>query len=185
MKLLKSAKLINKYAKLDSAVKVFMRWCPIDQVPRRVLDLGARDGYTTKKLTKKGYNVTGTDIDQKCIRYCKERGRNVIYDDIMHTNLKQNSFDAVFGRHVLEHIHDTRRFFEICKGLLKPTGIVFFIFPLEKKREIGKHQVFFPSIKDFKTPEGFNTLYLGLSKEMGIKKFSFQIPEALYIGRIK
>jgi len=175
--------LKRKKLKIKSAVKVFKRYvepgCFVD-----VLDLGAREGYSTNQLWKSGYMAVGTDIDKE------HTGKNgVYYDDIMNTGLPDGKFHGIFGRHVLEHVEPTEKLLEICHRLLRPKGRVFFIFPLEPEKKFAddkRHLVRYPDIFDFAKVLYkkilFNTLYLGMSKHMGIIQFSHKVPEALFVG---
>lgn len=177
-------KRLNGHKKQKTSVNVFVKFFP---PPMKVLDLGVRNGYEVKLMNKRGYDVIGTDIDNEWIEYAHNvKKRNVIYDDIMNTKLTKNSFDAIFGRHVLEHVEPTEKFLEICHGLLKPRGKIFFIFPLEpRERKHKKHPVRYPKIDDFREiirDVKFETLYIGYSKHLGVFPFSHRMGEALYIA---
>lgn len=171
--------------KIVSAVKQLMEW---RKPPAKVLDIGARDGFSTFFLKKKGYDALGTDVDPEALKFAKKKKRKVIQDDIMKTKLKPDSFDIIYGRHVVEHCEPTSRFFSQCEKLLKKDGILYLIFPLEPKREKGRHRVFFETkqyfaqiIKDI----NFETLYLDYSIRRNIVCFSPITPEALYVGKVK
>jgi len=172
----------NRNPKIQSAIAALVVTA---LPPLRVLDLGVRDGYSTKELTKAGYTVIGTDSDREFVKYAQGRGLPVIYDDVMQTRLRSHSFDVIYGRHVLEHCAPTELFFEQCAKLLKPSGIVFFIFPLEPVRKPGNHKVFFPSLDDFPGSGRFEQLVLCNSSDVGIIPFSEEKGEALYVGKLK
>lgn len=173
----------NNFAKLRSAIKVFKKYFPS---PLRVLCLGTRIGMEVELFNKKGYNAIGTDIVEEYVEYARSKNRNVIYDDIMHTKLKENSFDVIFGRHFLEHVSSTVKLLRICHKLLKPNGGVFFIFPLESHEGDKTHLVRYPTLDDFKyiaDGSNFETLYLGKSKKKGIVPFTTRMGEVLYIAK--
>ena len=173
----------KRRTKTKSAIECFMRYVPSKGFTY-VLDLGARTGDSTNLLWKNNYITIGTDIDEECT------GKNgVYYDDIMNTELPDGAYHGIFGRHVLEHVEPTEKLLEICHRLLRPKGRVFFIFPLEPEKKFAedkRHLVRYPDVSDFakvlyKKPL-FNTLYLGLSKHMGVIQFSHKVPEALFVG---
>jgi len=172
----------NRNPKIKSAVATLVKILP---PPGKVLDLGVRDGFSTGELSKAGYDVIGTDVNKKFIKYARKKGYNVIYDDIMKTKLEGYNFDIIYGRHVLEHCAPTDEFFKQCAKVLTTAGVVFFIFPLEPKRKPGNHKVFFPTLEDFPGSELFTEITFCNSKDMGIIPFSDVKGEALYIGKLK
>lgn len=140
---------------IKSTVKCFVRYFPDRDID--VLDIGARDGYSTHLLKKYNYNVIGTEIIKEYADYAQAKGRNVIYDDAMNTQLHEATFDAIYSRHCIEHCKDSVQFLETCRYLLKPGGKVFITFPLENKKKFDKrkypginHMVYFPDINAFK-----------------------------------
>jgi len=176
---------VRYHERIESTVKAFRKRV---KAPARVADIGCRDGYSVKLLKKKGYSVIGTDIVQGFVDHAQERGRKVVWDDMMECDLPSEWFDAVFSRHCVEHCRDTRVFLEQCIRITKPGGIVFLTFPLETKEAFGardfpgkNHMVYFAEAPDFlKVSEqvGLETVFCGKCAKI--------IPdgeELLYIGR--
>lgn len=189
-----SERIDQKYVRkrIKSCVRTFENVFPDKNI--RVLDIGARTGYGTKLLSDAGYNVLGTDIIEAYVEEARSKKLPVCFDDILNTTLKDNSFDAIFSRHVIEHCRDTQKFLEVCLRLLKPGGGVFILFPLESQKSFDKkmdadlgmttagHMVHYDSITSFAAvvaKTGFNIKYLDYSEKKGIKPMK---NEALFIG---
>jgi SAM-dependent methyltransferase len=90
-----------------------------------LLDLGCNDGTYTLEIAEytgaKG--VHGIDSDEKAIKESRLKGVKAEKCDINgRFPYKDNTFDAVSAHQVLEHIFDTRNFFEEVNRVLKPGG---------------------------------------------------------------
>lgn len=71
----------------------------------RVLDVGAGDGYITKKIQEKGCQVVGLEISEKRIKNAKEKyNLDFIKGDANNLPFKDESFDTVVVSEVLEHL---------------------------------------------------------------------------------
>lgn len=179
------SKITRKAArvKLESTLVVFDKLFS-DKKGASVLDIGCRDGYSVKNLSKRGYNVLGTDVENEYVDYCKKHGRNVVLDDILDTKILPG-FDIIFSRHVIEHTSDAKKFLDVCYSLLYKVGSIFITFPLEKAQEgmsISGHMTYFETIEDFReiveqTP--FEIKILDYSKNHGILPMK---NEVLFVG---
>lgn len=67
----------------------------------KALDIGARDGYFSKILTKYFDNVIALDLEMPTIEHNKIKS---VQGDITNLTFSENSFDFVFCAEVLEHI---------------------------------------------------------------------------------
>lgn len=175
---------INK--KVKRMAKVMSNMYYPDRYPK-VVDIGTRNGYGVEALNNLGYHAIGTELMAEWVEFAQKKGRNVIFDDFMETKLKKE-FNIVFSRHCLEHCRDTVQFFNSCAKILKPGGIVFVSFPLEKHKKyeekLGQtyHMVCYETLEEFRAvPKPFKEVYLGLSKYVGIKPSD---EEALFIGEL-
>ena len=69
----------------------------------KFLDLGTGPATQAIWLTKRGFNVTGSDLSEAAIKrartvYANEKNVNFVVDDILNSNLKENQFDYIFDR---------------------------------------------------------------------------------------
>lgn len=143
-----------------------------------VVDVGARDGYSTQLLRDCGFGVIGTELITDYAVYAQKNGRNVVCDDIMETSMPENYCDIIFSRHCIEHCRDTVQFFKSCEKILRPNGKIFLTFPLETKKKFKarkypglNHMVYFETKDDFRRilkKTNIRTLFLGKSKQFGI-----------------
>ena len=98
---------------------------------KRVLDIGASDGFFTREITKIGGNVTAVDFRSK-----EAHGFHVMEKlsgtqfDYEHTNIfgidsdRLGTFDIVLFLGVLYHLPDMVRAFRILRGLCASTLLV-------------------------------------------------------------
>ena len=95
------------------------------------LDIGCGSGTATQILGemvgKKGH-VTGTDVDEKYIRYCREYkpqpNLDFIKDDISNSKLERESFDAIYSRFMFVHLKDSRKAIRSMMQLVKKGGAI-------------------------------------------------------------
>jgi len=101
----------------------------------RVLEVGCGHGGNLIPFIEKGCNATGVDLSENWIKLAhknyKERGLDhtqIILKNIYDFDSK-TTFDFIFLKDVIEHIHDQGQFMSIIKQLLAPNGKIFFAFP--------------------------------------------------------
>jgi len=86
------------------------------------LDVGCWDGYFSKILKKKGYEVISIDIEknhEKCQIIDVNKGLPFI----------DKSFDLIWCSEVIEHLKDPIKTIKEFKRVLKPEGIAIFTTP--------------------------------------------------------
>lgn len=72
-----------------------------------VLETGCGNGKTLQALLSSGISAFGIDISKEAVRLCG--CRDAAAADICHLPFKDESFDAVFCRHVLGHLTSSAR----------------------------------------------------------------------------
>ncbi len=96
---------------------------------KRALEFGCSWGYFLKQLSRQGVEAVGVEISDKR----REFGRNVlglrIESDLKGLCGDNESFDAIFCIHVLEHLSDISAIFKSFRSLLKPGGVLFLEVP--------------------------------------------------------
>jgi SAM-dependent methyltransferase len=94
-----------------------------------ILDFGAGDGHFYTSRT----DYQPIRNDQKFYALDLFKGEHFdLYDDAQIADFEQenlkwdaSSIDGVMASHVLEHLHDMRRFFDECARVLKPGGLIY------------------------------------------------------------
>ncbi len=97
----------------------------------RVLELGCGDGKTLSALCGAGFEVTGIDVSPTAVKFAgKKTGKKarLIVGDVCKLPFRDNSFDAVIGVHVFDHLSQTERTSAANEAtrVLKPGGLLFF-----------------------------------------------------------
>ncbi len=101
----------------------------------RILDLGCGLGKLTKAIKKNrpDLEIYGCDISREAIKKAKKDSQKVHFrvgsSDCL--PYKENFFDAVFARHVLEHLEEIDLMMSEVKRVLKKKGNFYSITPLE------------------------------------------------------
>ena len=138
-----------------------------------ILDAGSRDGWVIEFLNSLGYsNVLGVELLKDYVDYCNKRGRQVILGDLHKLTFRDESFDFVYCRHVLEHCLDPVMVLNELMRVTKIGGAVYCSFPLEKHLS-GKHTTAIPNMKSvFKILDEmryhFEPFYVGLAKDTSV-----------------
>ena len=90
----------------------------------KILEIGGRDGYQAKIISKKGYNITSIDIDPIYPQfYPVQKGT------IDQLKFQENSFDIIYSSNMLQEIQNIEDTFKEIKKILKKDGIVIHIVP--------------------------------------------------------
>jgi len=81
-------------------------YLPFFEGCKRVVDLGCGDGDFLGLLEEKGIEATGVDWDEKCCAAARERGLNVLCEDVFEylEGVEEGSVDGVFCSHLVEHL---------------------------------------------------------------------------------
>jgi SAM-dependent methyltransferase len=115
----------------------------------RILDLGTGPATQAIQLSKRGLNVTGSDISEAAINRAREAyasyNNNIdfIIDDILSSKINDNNFDYVFDRgcfHVMP-IEKRINYIKEIKRILDEEGILFLkCFSRREPREDGPYK---------------------------------------------
>lgn len=96
----------------------------------KVLDFGCGSGLFVTELAEHGYQAHGLDISEEAVKFGILQGRkNLGVIDAHKINFPDNTFDAVFGMAVLEHLEDESWALREIERVLKPGGVVIFMVP--------------------------------------------------------
>lgn len=93
-----------------------------------ILDAGCGLGFFSYFVQKKFpmAKITSIDISPEAISHLKERGANAICGDILAIDFKNEKFDVVYMREVLEHLYEPINYIKKIKELLKKGGLFFY-----------------------------------------------------------
>lgn len=103
------------------------RWLPRRG---RLLDLGCWVGFTLAEARDRGWEVVGVEPSAFAAAYARERlGLDVRREDLLHADLPERSFDAVFLGDVIEHLVDPGAALDRIARLLAPDGVLSLALP--------------------------------------------------------
>ena len=94
---------------------------------REILDIGCGNGSFLEYARGRGWNIAGVDI--KLSPDAHELGCPLWEGRLEDIDFGDSRFDVIRLNHVLEHTQDPLYELEICRGLLKPGGVLFVSVP--------------------------------------------------------
>ena len=94
----------------------------------QILDIGCGTGQLMKELQAYG-TVTGIDISERAVSYCKERGLSPDVGSADKLPYPDNFFDTVVIMDVLEHLEDDSLGAQELLRVLKPGGTAIITVP--------------------------------------------------------
>jgi 2-polyprenyl-3-methyl-5-hydroxy-6-metoxy-1,4-benzoquinol methylase len=97
---------------------------------KKLLDIGTGTGYFPGYMKKKGFQVTGVEIDPKAREFAKEEFGVQVYapKDFIDHKIKGN-FDVITLWHVLEHLDNFDLYLERMLEQLEPGGSLVIALP--------------------------------------------------------
>ena len=97
---------------------------------KKVLDVGCNDGFYLQYF---GNDSAGVDYDATAVAKGQSEGRNVQQVDLNKDSLPfpEDSFDAVYFSHVLEHLENPCFILSEIQRVLKTGGLLAILLPLE------------------------------------------------------
>ncbi len=97
---------------------------------RRLLDVGAAQGYLAERLTARGYEVTCLEGDPSLASVAATKCSTLIVADLDKAVPELDGpFDVILYGDVLEHLKDPLRILKLLNQYLKPAGIVVISVP--------------------------------------------------------
>lgn len=94
-----------------------------------ILDVGCGTGAIIKKLNEAGYKAQGVDVSEEALKYCRQKGLQVIQGGADRLPFADNYFDAVISLDMLEHLKDDRKAVEEISRVIKPGGYLIITVP--------------------------------------------------------
>jgi len=102
-------------------------------VGKRVLEVGAGDGYCVEVLRKRGYEVVATEISQIRLERMRKKGIEAVYADVNKLPFGDGEFDTVICGEVLEHLDSMGQGLKELERVCKPEGKVIISLPIHPR----------------------------------------------------
>lgn len=95
-------------------------------IGKKLIEIGCAKGYFLKQAKNLGADVFGVELNKVNAEIAQNSVAGIIYDkDIFELSLPSETFDIIYMRDVIEHIHNPIPFMEEMSRLLKPGGMIF------------------------------------------------------------
>jgi len=110
--------------RLISRVVSFLRYRDaIRFIPHgRGLDIGCGNGKFIRDMNSLGWQFEGVEFNSIAVDICNKAGLKVFHGDLHAAAFKDNNFDIISARHVIEHIPDPMNFMREIARILKKGG---------------------------------------------------------------
>lgn len=97
----------------------------------RILEVGCGTGSLTAELSRKGYDITGTDISREAIKYGLEKYADIklMVQPAEDLDFEDGAFDAVLSFDLFEHIAAIDKHISEVRRVLRPSGYYLFQTP--------------------------------------------------------
>lgn len=95
----------------------------------KLLDVGSGTGYFAASMQKAGWEVEGLEPDEGAREVALKQHSVILKPVETLFDLKENAFDLITLWHVLEHVHDPKKYIATFKKLLKSNGKLIIAVP--------------------------------------------------------
>ncbi len=97
---------------------------------RRVLDVGCLGGKISHLIREQNNEVWGVEINEAAARAAEKRQIRIKVANVEDgLPFEDDFFDFIHAGEILEHLYDTKHFFEECWRVLRPQGVFIFTTP--------------------------------------------------------
>jgi SAM-dependent methyltransferase len=117
------------YPAAESEFGFSAMYLPAPRIRARVLDVGCGNGESLSLMRRLGWEVEGVDVDPMAVAIARAKGISVHLGDVASVAYPDDSFDAIFMSHVLEHVHDPINLLRECRRILKVGGRLVALTP--------------------------------------------------------
>lgn len=124
--------LMNRLYHLGRSIMLYEKYRMVRQASAgiRLLDIGTGTGYFPGYMKKKGYQVTGMEVDPDARSFAQKEFSFQVFAPEDFTGRKiEGRYDVITLWHVLEHVHDFHLYMERMKDYLEPGGTLIIALP--------------------------------------------------------
>ena len=115
----KDRKIEISEGNIHRLIDAYMYFAEFSDKNLPILDIGTREGWFLKFLSKVGYaDVRGIEISPEAVAIAKSKGLNVIETDVREMTFKEE-FGTITLIHTIEHCSNPQRVIEVVYGTLK------------------------------------------------------------------
>jgi len=108
---------------------------------KKVLEVGAGDGYCVQVLRNQGFDVSAVDVSKIRLARMKDKGINALYGDVNDLPFEDGEFDTVICGEVLEHIESIGNGFKELERVCHKNGRIVISLPVAPVyKEIEMHK---------------------------------------------
>ncbi|MCD6297308.1 MAG: class I SAM-dependent methyltransferase [Deltaproteobacteria bacterium] len=108
---------------MASVLSLFRYRDSITYVPNgRALDIGCGNGKFIQAMNSLGWQFEGVEFNPVAVDACHEAGLKVFHGELQAAAYKDNSFDLITARHVIEHMPNPNNFMCEITRILKKKG---------------------------------------------------------------
>lgn len=105
-----------------------------DEPDRSLLDIGCGEGWTLQFFKERRWNVVGIDFSNfSCKNHNPQCVDNLLigdtYKNLESFRSKSSRFDVIWISNVLEHVIEPLNLLNICKDIIKPSGVLIIEVP--------------------------------------------------------
>lgn len=104
-------------------------YLPAPRSGSRLLDVGCGGGDSLVRMKSLGWDAEGVDVDPSAVATARARGATVHQGDLASARYPDNTFDAIYVSHVVEHVHDPVGLLRECRRVLKVAGTLVVLTP--------------------------------------------------------
>jgi 2-polyprenyl-3-methyl-5-hydroxy-6-metoxy-1,4-benzoquinol methylase len=95
----------------------------------KILDAGCGAGYFLDEAKKRGWQIYGTELSDKAIQICTEKGIKMKKGFVDPSNYEPNTFDIITSFEVIEHINNPQSELKNFNIILRDGGLVYITTP--------------------------------------------------------
>ena len=88
----------------------------------KALDIGCGNGEFMRTMNSLGWDFEGVEFGQVAVEACRAFGLKVFHGNLYEASFKDNSFNLITARHLIEHLADPIHFFKETTRILKKRG---------------------------------------------------------------
>ena len=101
---------------------------PVQQ--RKIFEIGCGDGNFLAYLSSHGWQVQGSEFDQKTLELIKARhGIEVVVGDFTKLSIEPGSIEVIGSYHVFEHLYEPLEWIRAARRGLRPGGLLHLQLP--------------------------------------------------------